>query len=42
MAVDPMEIARPAAAKPSRPEYGGLGSPALPRYRAAAEPPGRP
>ncbi|MFF8717292.1 transposase [Streptomyces sp. NPDC015184] len=33
MAVDPKEIARPAAAKPCQPAYGGLGPPTLPRYR---------
>ncbi|MFI8829961.1 IS701 family transposase [Streptomyces afghaniensis] len=38
MAVDSKEIARPAAAKPWQPEYGGLGPPTLPRYREAAKP----
>ncbi|MEU6181842.1 IS701 family transposase [Streptomyces coeruleorubidus] len=38
VAVDPKEIARPAAAEPHLPEYGGLGPPTLPRYREAAKP----
>jgi SRSO17 transposase len=38
MAVDPKEIARPAAAEPYQPEYGGLGPPTLPRYREAPRP----
>jgi SRSO17 transposase len=33
MAVDPEEIARPAGAEPYQPASGGLGPPALPRYR---------
>ncbi|WP_371591765.1 IS701 family transposase [Streptomyces virginiae] len=37
MAVDPKEVARPAAAEPSQPAYGGLGPPTLPRYREAAQ-----
>lgn len=36
MAVDPKEVARPAAAEPFHPAYGGLGPPTLPRYREAA------
>lgn len=38
VAVDPKEIARPAAAEPGQPEYGGLGPPTLPRYREAGIP----
>ncbi|MFE1381137.1 IS701 family transposase [Streptomyces sp. NPDC058740] len=38
MAVDPKEIARPAAAEPFQPVYGGLGPPTLPRYRESARP----
>ncbi|WP_189944355.1 IS701 family transposase [Streptomyces aurantiogriseus] len=38
MAVDPKEIARPAAAEPYQPDYGGLGPPTLPRYRETARP----
>ncbi|MEU7516778.1 IS701 family transposase [Streptomyces sp. NPDC042898] len=38
VAVDPKEIARPAAAEPLQPVYGGLGPPTLPRYREAARP----
>ncbi|MFD0228527.1 IS701 family transposase [Streptomyces hirsutus] len=38
VAVDPKEIARPAAAEPFQPVYGGLGPPTLPRYREAARP----
>ncbi len=38
MAVDPKEVARPAAAEPFQPAYGGLGPPTLPRYREAAQP----
>jgi hypothetical protein len=38
MAVDPKEVARPAAAEPWQPEYGGLGPPTLPRYREPAKP----
>ncbi|MFG2526113.1 transposase [Streptomyces sp. NPDC048527] len=38
MAVDPKEVARPAAAEPFQPAYGGLGPPTLPRYREAARP----
>ncbi|MGX1887892.1 IS701 family transposase [Streptomyces sp. NPDC055287] len=38
MAVDPKEIARPAAAEPYQPVYGGLGPPTLPRYREPARP----
>ncbi|CAM5635265.1 IS701 family transposase OS=Streptomyces rochei OX=1928 GN=G3I25_06615 PE=4 SV=1 [Streptomyces rochei] len=38
MAVDPKEVARPAAAEPSQPECGGLGPPTLPRYREPAKP----
>ncbi|MFI9605317.1 IS701 family transposase [Streptomyces sp. NPDC052043] len=38
MAVDPKEVARPAAAEPYQPEYGGLGPPTLSRYREAARP----
>ncbi|MET9520352.1 IS701 family transposase [Streptomyces sp. NPDC002994] len=38
MAVDPKEIARPAAVKPYQPAYGGLGPPTLPRYREPARP----
>jgi SRSO17 transposase len=37
MAVDPKEVARPAAAEPYRPAYGGLGPPTLPRYREPAQ-----
>ncbi|MFI8305095.1 transposase [Streptomyces sp. NPDC085927] len=37
-AVDPREIARPAAAEPFQPVYGRLGPPTLPRYREAAKP----
>ncbi|MFD7260079.1 IS701 family transposase [Streptomyces sp. NPDC059874] len=38
MAVDPKEVARPAAAEPHQPAYGGLGPPTLPRYREPARP----
>ncbi|MFF4507555.1 IS701 family transposase [Streptomyces sp. NPDC001401] len=38
MAVDPKEIARPAAAEPYQPAYGGLGPPTLPRYREPPRP----
>ncbi|MEU6300964.1 IS701 family transposase [Streptomyces erythrochromogenes] len=38
VAVDPKEVARPAAAVPHQPVYGGLGPPTLPRYREAARP----
>ncbi len=38
LAVDPKEIARPAAAEPYQPAYGGLGPPTLPRYRVAPRP----
>ncbi|MEV5379331.1 IS701 family transposase [Streptomyces nondiastaticus] len=38
MALDPKEIARPAGAERQQPAYGGLGPPALPRYREAAQP----
>ncbi|MFC8295381.1 IS701 family transposase [Streptomyces sp. NPDC057242] len=38
MAVDPKEVARPAAAEPFQPAYGGLGPPMLPRYRKPARP----
>jgi hypothetical protein len=38
VAVDSKEVARPAAAEPWQPEYGGLGPPTLPRYREAAKP----
>lgn len=37
MAVDPKEVARPVAAEPFQPAYGGLGPPTLPRYREAAQ-----
>ncbi|MFJ9041882.1 IS701 family transposase [Streptomyces sp. NPDC102406] len=38
MAVDAKEIARPPAAEPRQPDYGGLGPPALPRYRDRPHP----
>uniref|UniRef100_A0AAU1ZTS5 IS701 family transposase n=1 Tax=Streptomyces sp. NBC_00093 TaxID=2975649 RepID=A0AAU1ZTS5_9ACTN len=38
MAVEPKEIARPAAAAPHLPPYQGLGPPTLPRYREPARP----
>ncbi|CCK25227.1 IS4 family transposase [Streptomyces davaonensis JCM 4913] len=38
MAVEPKEIARPAAAEPHLPPYQGLGPPTLPRYREPARP----
>ncbi|MEU7277732.1 IS701 family transposase [Streptomyces sp. NPDC045431] len=38
MAVDSKEVARPAAAEPYQPAYGGLGPPTLPRYRGPAQP----
>ncbi len=38
MAVEPKEIARPAAAVPYLPPYQGLGPPTLSRYRGPARP----
>lgn len=39
VAVDPKEIARPAAAELYQCRYGGLGPPTLPRYRWSSQPP---
>ncbi|MEU5902577.1 MULTISPECIES: IS701 family transposase [unclassified Streptomyces] len=38
LAVEAKEIARPSAAEPHRPDYGGLGPPTLPRYRTRPQP----